>query len=130
MMMFCFIVLYSFMMYGLTNLLVYGTGPFDILLKGREFCNKRLPMIGKMLECMMCTSTNLGWLLSLINILVFPMLNLTPFVTLFGGLYEYWYLILVFDALFTTGIVWVIHSFQEMCENISNYFYNKNIEDE
>jgi hypothetical protein len=39
-------------------------------------------------------------------------------------------LILAFDALFTTGVVWVSHSFQDMCEKVANYFSNVEEEDE
>lgn len=130
MMFLCFIILYSFLMYGFSNLLVYGMGPYNVLDKFRNICHKYTPMIGEMLECMMCTSTNLGWILSLINLLLFPQLTFTPFTFLFANNMNYWYLILLFDALFTAGVVWFIHSIQEMCEKIGNYFSNTDNEDE
>lgn len=130
MMFLCFIILYSFLMYGFSNLLVNGMGPYNCLDKFRSICHKHIPMVGEMLECMMCTSTNLGWVLSLTNFLLFPQLTFTPFTFLFHNEITYWYLILAFDALFTTGIVWVIHSFQDMCEKVANYFSNVEEEDE
>lgn len=129
MMFFCFIILYSVLMYGLSNLLIYGSGPFDILLVFRNVADKHIPMLGRMLKCMMCTSTNLGWLISIINIIFFPDLKFTPFMGFFNGDTELWLLIVIGDMLFTTGIVWLIHSFQDMCEKIANY-YSNNEEDE
>jgi hypothetical protein len=110
-------------MYGLSNVLVNGMGPFNCIDTLRQKCNKYVPVIGAMLECMMCTSLNIGWVFSLINIFCFPLVQLTPF-NLWIGDVEYWYLILILDAFFTTGVVWVISSFQEMCERLSNYFSN------
>ena len=124
-----FLFVYSFLTYGLSNLLVNGMGPFNCLHKLRALCHKYVPVIGEMLECMMCTSTNIGWVFSLINLCLFPAVTFTPFNLLFNNFTNYWYLIIIFDALYTTGIVWVIHSFQEMCEKIANYFANTN-EDE
>lgn len=119
-----FLLFYSILMYGCCNLLVYGSGPFDFLLKLRAFANQHIPMLGKMLKCMMCTSTNLGWIISLINIILFPYLILTPCSFLFGSGIELWYIKLLGDAFFTSGIVWLIHSVQDMCEKISNYYAN------
>ena len=126
----CFLIAYSFFMYGFSNLLVNGMGPYDCLDKFRNTCHKHVPMVGNMLECMMCTSTNLGWVISLINLLLFPYLTFTPFTYMFGNDITYWYLILLFDALYTSGVVWVIHSFQDMCEKVANYFLNTDEKDE
>ena len=80
-------------------------------------------MIYNMLQCMMCTSTNIGWIFSLINILCFPTLHFTPATMLFGDL-TFWYLIIIFDAFFTSGSVWLIHTMQEAFESITNYLKN------
>lgn len=117
-------IIYCIMAYGLTNLLVYGSGPFNILGKFREFCYKYLHTIGEMLECMMCTSTNIGILLSLIDILLFN-INFTPFNILFNN-NQLWYLIIPFDAFFTSGIVWLIHTLQEFFETLTNKNNNDN----
>lgn len=129
MIIFSFLIVYSVMVYGLCNLLVYGSGPFDILEKFRLYCEVKLPMLGEMLKCMMCTSCNIGWVLSILNILLFPSIPLTPFMILFDGVIKYWFLIIPLDMFFTSGIVWLCHSFQEMCESIS-YFCNNGMRDE
>ena len=119
------VFIYIISMYGLTNLLVYGDGPFHILTKMRNFFEIKFPMIGRMLDCMMCTSFNIGWMLSLVNILFMPYFMLTPFMYMLQGVTSYWYLIMLFDACFTSGAVWLLHTFQEMCEIIANNYTNK-----
>jgi hypothetical protein len=125
-----FLTVYIIAMYGLSNLLVYGSGPFNCLGKFRNLCNKHVPVVGEMLECMMCTSTNLGWMFSLFTMILFPKLSLTPYQILIGGGWEYWYLIIIMDALFTTGGVWLIHTFQEFLETLTNYHINNNNNEE
>lgn len=109
---------YIFLAYGLSNLLVYGMGPFDILDRLREFSYKISLALGKMLECMMCTSTNIGWIFSLIDILFLTNVNLTPFNIIIND-DMLWYFIIPLDAFFTSGSVWLIHTFQEMLESIT-----------
>lgn len=124
------LLIYIVCMYGLTNLLVYGNGPFNIISKFRNYVQRNFPSIGEMFDCMMCTSTNIGWVLSLINILFLQELALTPFMYMFNCMTNYWYFIIPLDACFTSGAVWLLHSFQEMCESISNNFNNKDINNE
>jgi hypothetical protein len=108
------ILLYILFAYGLTNLLVYGTGPFDILEKFRNLSRKILTTLGDMLNCMMCTSTNIGWIVSLLNILLLET-PLTPMMILYGDLIP-WYVIIFGDACITSGAVWLIHTLQEALE--------------
>ena len=115
MIIFCYIIA----LYGLTNLFVYGSGPWNILGIFRDFAHKHLGTIGDMLECMMCTSTNFGWILSLINILFLPLFPFTPFNLIFDDI-DLWYYIIPLDAAFTSGAVWLLHTIQEMCESITN----------
>ena len=125
-----YILVYMVMMYGLSNILVYGSGPFNILNKMRSFCSSHLTVIGEMLECMMCTSTNIGWIFSLLNIIFLPSLPLTPFMNIISNVSDYWFLIIVLDAFFTSGAVWLIHTFQEMLESLTNSLTKDEFEDE
>lgn len=109
------IFLYIIFSYGLSNLLVYGSGPFDILQKNRDFCNKYIPVLGNMLKCMMCTSANIGWISSLLNMLLLPSIKITPYYLLIGDT-SLWFIIIFFDLAFTSGAVWLIHTLQEMFE--------------
>ncbi len=117
------IVCYILMIYGLCNILVYGSGPFDILTKFKNWCANHCSMISNMLECMMCTSTNVGWVFSAINLLFFSKLHFTPATMLFDD-FDVWYLIIIFDAFFASGCVWLIHTIQEAFESMTNYFKN------
>ena len=112
------IIMYILFAYGITNLLVYGSGPFNMLGRFREQSRKILNTLGDMLDCMMCTSTNIGWIVSLLNIL-FIAVPLTPMMILYGNVLP-WYIIIFGDACITSGAVWLLHTFQEMMESITN----------
>jgi hypothetical protein len=112
------IIVYLLFAYGITNLLVYGTGPFEILVKFRIFSRRILNTLGDMLDCMMCTSTNIGWIVSLLNIL-FISVPLTPMMILYGSFLP-WYVIIFGDACITSGAVWILHTCQEMMERIGS----------
>lgn len=109
------IICYLLGAYGLSNLLVYGSGPWNVLGKIREFTLTHIQTIGEMLECMMCTSTNIGWVISLLNIFIFPEINFTPFNTLIDDT-SLWWLIIISDAVITSGAVWLLHTCQEALE--------------
>ena len=111
------IIIYIIFAYGLSNLLVYGTGPFNMLNGFRILARRILNTLGDMLDCMMCTSTNIGWIVSLLNIL-FITTPITPMMILYSGVLP-WYVIIFGDACITSGSVWLIHTFQEMMERIN-----------
>lgn len=112
------IIMYLLMAYGLTNLIVFGKGPFDLLVTFRTIMGKISYTFEDMLSCMMCTSANVGWILSLLNILFLPSLRLTPFNIIIDN-NNLWYLIIILDMALTSGVVWLIHTVQEMCERIN-----------
>jgi hypothetical protein len=114
------IIIYSMCAYGLSNMVVYASGPFNLFTKLRDNSNKYLPSnLGELFECMICFPTWVGIMLSIINIIVCPNLAFTPFNLIFKNI-EYWYLIVPFDGFFTSGVVWLIHTFQEMMERNGN----------
>ena len=108
------IVIFILFAYGLSNLLVYGMGPYDMLDWIRNTAKKIFGKLGNMLDCMMCTSFNIGWFFSLLNILLVPV-SMTPMMVLYGSVLP-WYAILFGDACITSGSVWLIHTFQEYLE--------------
>lgn len=108
------IIVYILFAYGLTNLLVFGTGPFDVLTKLRATARNILDTLGDMLDCMMCTSTNIGWVVSLLNIL-FISTPMTPMLLLYGDNVP-WYVTIFGDACITSGAVWLLHTAQEALE--------------
>ena len=112
------IFIYFLFAYGLSNLLVYGMGPYDILDWVRNTAKKTLGKLGNMLDCMMCTSANIGWIVSLLNIL-FISVPITPMMILYGGILP-WYIIIFGDLCITSGTVWLINTIQEALERVGN----------
>jgi hypothetical protein len=105
--------------YGLSNMLVYGNGPFDIIDKFRKVLTHISAMFGKMLDCMMCTSANVGIIFSIIDLFLIRQYNFTPFNVVFDNT-SLWYIIIFLDLCFTSGSVWLLHSLQEYLESFKN----------
>lgn len=112
------IFIYFMFAYGLSNILVYGYGPFGVVDKFRKFCSNYFPTVGEMLECMMCTSANIGLIMSILNVFLFTNINFTPANSVFVNLP--WYLIVLFDMFATSGVVWLAHTIQEYFEGGKN----------
>ena len=112
---------YSIVAYGCCNIVVFGAGPFGIIEKFREWFIEKFPKIGDMFACMMCFPANLGIVLSLFDYFLIPG-NYTPFSILFGisnavgGPWYFCLIAMIFDCFFTSGIVWLIHNWEEKME--------------
>ena len=120
MVVFILVFIYSICAYGISNMVVYASGPLNMFTKLREYSNKYLPSnLGELFECMICFPTWVGMILSILNIIVCPNLTITPFNLIIQDI-NYWYLIVPLDGFFTSGIVWLIHTFQEMMEKDGN----------
>lgn len=95
------LVLWSFVAYGMTTILVYGA----ILEKPRNWIKKKSNFFGELLGCMMCTSTWVGFFMS---------------PTLGGLVIKYidthWVFGIFWDGMFTCGIVWAINAIVEFFE--------------
>lgn len=109
------IAIYSLVAYGICNIIVFGSGPFRIFERIRYWSNEIDEHFGQMFSCMMCLPTNLGIVLSLINWFLIP-IAFTPFNIIFAGT-TLWWLAMIFDGAFTSGIVWLINTVQEYFEN-------------
>ena len=114
------IFIYILFAYGLSNLLVFGMGPYDLLEWVRKTAKKVFGKLGNMLDCMMCTSANIGWVASLLNIVFIPAIPLTPMMILYSGLIP-WYVIIFGDLCITSGAVWLINTVQEAIERSNAY---------
>lgn len=110
------IFIYSIVAYGICNIIVFGSGPFRIFEKIREWSNDINEHFGQLFSCMMCLPTNLGVVLSLLNWFIIP-IAFTPFNILFAGYGSLWWLAMILDGAFTSGIVWLIHHVEEYFEN-------------
>lgn len=113
------ILIYFLFAYGLSNLLVFGMGPYDLLDKIRIYSKKIFGKLGNMLDCMMCTSANIGWIVSLLNIFLIPIVPFTPMMILYGTVLP-WYALIFGDLCITSGAVWLINTVQECLERANN----------
>lgn len=103
------------MAYGACNVIVFGSGPFRIFENIRYWAEYISEHFGQMFNCMMCLPTNFGILCSLFNWFFIP-IAFTPFNILFAGT-SLWWLAMLCDGAFTSGVVWLINTFQEYFEN-------------
>ena len=122
------IFLYCIAAYGLSNMVIFGSGPFRIFEALRYFGNRISDHFGKLFTCMMCFPANLGWIVSLIDWFFIKEIALTPFNIVLDGT-NLWWLALLCDCCFTTGIVWLIHYIESFFEVIAEGKTNDN-EDE
>ena len=109
------VVLYSIMAYGACNVIVFGSGPFRIFERIREWADDIDEHFGQLFSCMMCLPTNFGIICSLVNCFFIP-IAFTPFNILFAGT-GLWWLAMLCDGAFTSGIVRLINTIQEYIEN-------------
>ena len=109
------VALYSIMAYGACNIIVFGSGPFRIFERIREWADDIDEHFGQLFSCMMCLPTNFGIICSLVNWFFIP-IAFTPFNILFAGT-GLWWLAMLCDGAFTSGIVWLINTIQEYIEN-------------
>jgi hypothetical protein len=86
--------------YGMSTILVYGS----IFETSREWMENRSKFLGKLFNCMLCTSTWVGFFLSL----VLGGLCNKFFELSFGGLF--------IDGMFTAGAVWALNAIIEFFE--------------
>ena len=108
---------YIIFAYGIANMIIFASGPFGIFEKWRNFTHRVSDGFGELFTCPMCLSTWIGLVFSAINIWLVPTVAFTPFNMVFG-VGEYIPLVLITDMGFTSGIVWLIHQFEEMMERI------------
>lgn len=95
------IILWAFMGYGMTTILVYGS----IFETARQWIKSKSKFFGELIGCMMCTSTWVGFFLSIC----------------LGGLSTRvlginWVPSIFFDGMVTCGMVWAINGIIEFFE--------------
>lgn len=94
------LIFWSFMAYGMTTILVYGS-IFDNV---RSWIMKKSKFFGELINCPLCTSTWVGFFLSA----VLGSISSELFAIGFLGIF--------FDGMFTAGIVWALNSVIEFFE--------------
>lgn len=111
---------YILFSYGITTMLIYFNGPFDIIEYFRKTMNAIHPKLGELFQCPFCLSTWIGSLFSIINYLWIP-IKITPFNMILAGS-GLWWLIIPMDAFLTCGTVWLLHVLDEYLENNSKTY--------
>lgn len=111
------IFVYCIVVYGLSNMMVFGSGPFRIFERIRSVSSSISEHFGQLFSCMMCFPANVGWVFSLIDWFLIKKIALTPFNIILAGT-GLWWLALILDCCFTTGAVWIIHHIETFFENL------------
>lgn len=103
--------------------MVYGRGPFGICEVIRNLAAKISDGLGQLFSCPLCFSTWVGIGTSLLDILLLKSVELTPFSIILAPLGGFWgsALIVLLDAFFTAGMVWLLHQFEEALERHDSY---------
>lgn len=109
------IFVFSIVAYAISNHFVYAHGPMHIYDHIRCLAEKIHPNLGELFQCMICFPTWVGFILSAANSFLLPSLDLTPTMMLMSG-YAPWWVIMIIDGFFASGIVWLIHTVQEALE--------------
>jgi hypothetical protein len=109
------IFVFSIIAYAISNHFVYAHGPMHVYDHIRCLAEKIHPNLGELFSCMICFPTWVGFILSASNSLLLPTLKLTPMMILTFG-YVPWWIIMILDGFFASGIVWLIHTAQEALE--------------
>lgn len=113
------IFIYCIAVYGLSNMMVFSSGPFKIFEKIREWSSYISEHLSTLFNCMICLPANIGWIMSLIDWFLLTTIGITPFNILLHGT-NLWWVTLICDCCFTSGIVWIIHNVESFFESIAN----------
>ena len=114
------IFIFSIVTYGISNHFVYAHGPMHLYDKIRDIAAKIHPNLGELFQCMICFPTWVGFILSAANSWLLPTLELTPMMLVLGS-FAPWWIIMVLDGFFASGIVWLINTVQEALERSNAY---------
>jgi hypothetical protein len=107
---------YIFVAYGACNVIAFGSGPFKIFEKLRDWSSGISEHFGKVFTCMMCLPANFGWIFSVVNWFLIPTIALTPFNIIMGGCTGLWWLAALCDGAFTTAVVYLLYILDEFIE--------------
>ena len=122
------IFIYCIAVYGFSNMVAFGSGPFRIFEKIREWSSYISDHFSSLFSCMMCLPANVGWIACLIDWFLISEIAITPFnILLFGT--NLWWIAIIGDLCFTTGIVWIIHNVESFFESIAEGTASNQIDD-
>lgn len=111
------IFIYCITVYGLANMVAFGSGPFRIFEHIRYITENISEHFGKLFHCMMCLPANIGLVSSAIDWFLLKNIAITPFNIMLSGT-GLWWLAILGDLAFTSGITWIIHNIESFFEKI------------
>lgn len=114
------LIAYLLFSYGITTMLIYFDGPFDIISTFRNIMSSIHPKVGELFSCPFCLSSWVGIVFSILNYFFIP-IKITPFNMVLGGT-GLWWLIIPMDMFLTCGSVWLLHVIDEYLENNSKTY--------
>lgn len=109
------IIAYIFVAFGFCNMVAFGSGPFRIFERIRDWSEGISEHFGLLFKCMMCLPANFGWIVSVLNWFLIPV-AITPFNIILAGT-GLWWLAMILDCCFTTGVVWLLYVLDEWLES-------------
>lgn len=112
------IFIYCITVYGLSNMVVFGVGPFRIFERIRYFTESVSENFGDLFQCMMCLPANVGLVSSIIDWFFLKQIAITPFNILLAGT-GLWWLAILGDIAFASGATWIIHNVESFFETIA-----------
>jgi hypothetical protein len=96
-------------------MVAFGSGPFRIFERIRDWSEGISEHFGLLFKCMMCLPANFGWIVSVLNWFLIPV-AITPFNIILAGT-GLWWLAMILDCCFTTGVVWLLYVLDEWLES-------------
>lgn len=105
-------LIFSFICYSGTQFIVYLNGPFHIFEKFRKLMQRTHDQLGELISCEACTSTWVSFFVSTLNLIFIPSIAFTPFNLLLGDT-ELWWLIILLDGLFGSGVSWMLFRIED-----------------
>ncbi len=103
---------YAIAIFGLTEMLVFFDGPFDIIAMFRDAMTELSEKLGELFNCIFCTSTWIGIIFSIVDLCVHKC-EFTPFNLIIHN-DNLWYIIVPLDMMFACGSVYFLHSLREL----------------
>lgn len=121
------LIIFALIEYGLSFALVYSVGPFHIFENFRKITKKLPSNLGESYECMFCTPTQIGIVLSLLNMFILTDVYITPMYILSHST-DFWLIKIFLDGFIGGAITYLIHTIQEYFENNQPLIENTNDE--
>lgn len=119
---------YFLFCFGMSLIVIQGSGPFNILIKWRALMSYLSENLGEMFSCYMCFPCNLGFLVSILNWFFIP-IYITPFNMVFADLHHLWYMSLVamfMDGCITSGVCYIIYTILDYFDKNTPIFEDEN----